>query len=301
MTQNALGRVEEAGLREAWAHEAHQFTPWLLDNLDDLSEAIGIRLEAEDSEVSVGAFFADIIARDVHTGARVLIENQLECSDHMHLGQILTYLAGLDAKIVVWIASEFREPHLSALRWLNDSTDDGFAFFAVKLKVIRIADSPLAPVFDVLVRPNGWERQLQAAAPRSGMSTELKTQKIEILAAIEQRLGRETRSTGASNRWLPLPDTDLVLSIFAITDGVGLFVRGPRNAPDDHARTVLTPHAEVLEPELGVAMGRGPGAYFEILRPWNRNAPDTWGADIDWVVETIGRYESVLRRVLKDE
>ena len=102
------------------------------------------------------------LANNPVDGSRVLIENQLESTDHTHLGQILTYLAGLEAQTVIWAAREFREPHLSAIRWLNTHTTDEFAFFAVKVRVVRIGDAPslVAPLFEVLERPNDWDRRV---------------------------------------------------------------------------------------------------------------------------------------------
>lgn len=116
-------RLSDAPLRDAWPDEARDFTPWLFNNLDFLSDALGMELEATDTEVAVDSFSADIIAKDSRTGDRVLIENQLEASDHRHLGQILTYLAGIEAKSIVWVAREFQEAHRSAIRWLNEHTD----------------------------------------------------------------------------------------------------------------------------------------------------------------------------------
>ena len=109
-------------------------------------------------------YSADILATYPADGSRVIIENQLESTDHTHLGQIMTYLAGLEAKTVVWIARDFRGPHLSAIRWLNTHTTDDFAFFAIKLRVVQIGDnsSIVAPLFEVVERPNEWERQVQA-------------------------------------------------------------------------------------------------------------------------------------------
>ena len=127
-----LGRLKNVNLREAWSHEAQDFTPWLAENLDRLSTAIGIPLELEGQEVSVESFSADILARNPQNDSRVLIENQLEQTDHTHLGQILTYLAGLEAQVVIWVASSFRDPHISAVQWLNDHTVAPFAFFAVR-------------------------------------------------------------------------------------------------------------------------------------------------------------------------
>ncbi|MDD9986020.1 MAG: hypothetical protein OXQ31_07105 [Spirochaetaceae bacterium] len=155
-----FARLSDTLLRQAWPDEARDFTPWLSDNIDYLSEIVGVELETTDSEADVEGFSADIVAMDARTGDRVLIENQLENSDHKHLGQILTYLAGLDVKTVIWVAGEFHEAHRSAIRWLNDNTADDFAFFAIRLRVVRIGDSPFAPVFEVIEKPNTWERSI---------------------------------------------------------------------------------------------------------------------------------------------
>jgi adenine-specific DNA-methyltransferase len=156
--------LDDVPLQEAWGHEAHDFTPWLAENLGRLSEAIGIPLELTDTEVAVESFSADILARNPQDDSVVLIENQFKPSDHGHLGQIMTYLAGLSAHTIIWIAPYFREPHLSAIRWLNEHTEEPFAFFAVKLRVVRIENSPLVPLFEVIERPNHWDRQVQETA-----------------------------------------------------------------------------------------------------------------------------------------
>ena len=153
-----FGRLEPVDLRTAWKHEALNFTPWLTENLDRLSQAIGIEMSLEDTEVKIDRFSADILARNAQDDSLVLIENQLDWSDHTHLGQILTYLAGLQAQSVIWVASGFEEAHLSAIRWLNEHTAEPFAFFAVRVGVVRIGASPMAPVFEVIERPLEWDR-----------------------------------------------------------------------------------------------------------------------------------------------
>ena len=126
-----FAELKDVDLRSVWEHEAHDFTPWLAlaENLERLSKAIGIPLEPEGTEIQVEQFAADIVARNRADGSRVLVENQLEGSDHTHLGQILTYLAGVQAQTVVWVAGYFDEAHRSAVRWLNDHTVEPFAFF----------------------------------------------------------------------------------------------------------------------------------------------------------------------------
>lgn len=160
MTDITFGQLTDLLPRDAWKHEALNFTPWLAENIGQLGNAIGITLELTGTEVAVDSYSADILARNVEDGTVVLIENQLEHTDHTHLGQIMTYLAGLEAQTVVWIAAGFREPHLQAIKWLNEHTAESFGFFAVRLRVVRIGDSPFAPIFEVDARPSGWQKQL---------------------------------------------------------------------------------------------------------------------------------------------
>ena len=157
-----LGRlVPETYLRSVWPDEARDFTPWLArpENLEVLEDALGLTLEVEDTEHGVGPYRADIVCRD-DEGRRVFIENQLEATDHQHLGQLLTYAGGLDGRVMVWIAKRFTDEHRAAIDWLNTNTRDGVEFFAVEIQLWRIGGSALAPRFDVVCRPNAWTRSV---------------------------------------------------------------------------------------------------------------------------------------------
>lgn len=156
-----MGRLEAVALREVWQHEALDFTPWLLANADALGEALEMDLEITASEHPVGAFSLDLIGRDVVTGERVIIENQLEATDHSHLGQLLTYAAGTDAATIVWVAREVRDEHRAALDWLNSRTDADTRFFGVEVTAVRIGDSLPAPLFKVVALPNDWGKKLR--------------------------------------------------------------------------------------------------------------------------------------------
>jgi hypothetical protein len=222
-----IARLEEVDIRTAWAHEALNFTPWLFANLDLLGDAIGLALDPEGSEVAVESFSADILARNRFDGSRVLIENQLEYSDHSHLGQILTYLAGLDAKTIVWIASDFREAHLSALKWLNDNTDETVSFFAVRVKIVHIAGSPLAPVFDVVARPNNWERRLHNVKNINATTSTRSEQRHAFWEAFVSRIPGEAERSGPagyhSNRWRKIDQPPALISMYCGVKSVGLF------------------------------------------------------------------------------
>lgn len=166
MTASNLGRLERVGLRDIWVSEASDFTPWLArkENLAVLAETLGIELELEAQERPVGPFRADILCKELATDRWVLIENQLERTDHGHLGQLLTYASGLDAVTIVWIAARFTEEHRSTLDWLNRITDESFRFFGLEVELWRIGDSAAAPKFNIVSKPNDWSQSIAQAA-----------------------------------------------------------------------------------------------------------------------------------------
>lgn len=172
-----LGRMEPVELREVWAGEATDFTPWLgrEENLAQLGDTLGLNLELEAEEQEVGRFQADLLCRDTATDQWVLIENQLERTDHSHLAQLLTYSAGLDAVTVVCIAARFTEEHRATLDWLNEVTVDEFNFFGLEMELWRIGDSPVAPKFNVVCKPNDWTKSLQRST-RVGLTENRKLQ-----------------------------------------------------------------------------------------------------------------------------
>ncbi|MCC7111052.1 MAG: DUF4268 domain-containing protein, partial [Deltaproteobacteria bacterium] len=152
---NKLGRLERVSLRDIWKTEAMDFTPWLAqrENMALLGEAIGLDLEVEAQEKEVGPFRADILCKETGSDSWVLIENQLERTDHAHLGQLLTYAAGLEAVSVVWIAERFTDEHRAALDWLNEIANEKLRCFGLEIELFRIGDSPVAPKFNVVSQP----------------------------------------------------------------------------------------------------------------------------------------------------
>lgn len=209
MSTPALGRLERLDLRYAWSSEAGSFTPWLAqeENLALLSETIGIDLELEAQEQQVGPFRADVLCRDSGTQTWVLIENQLERTDHIHLGQLLTYAAGLNAVTIVWIAQEFREEHRAALDWLNEITDDQFSFFGLEVELWQIGNSEPAPKFNIVCQPNDWIKKVRDAGVRT--LTDTKLNQLKFWSAF-----REYMSDNSSLRCTkPLPQPYMPISI----------------------------------------------------------------------------------------
>ncbi len=159
MPDENLGRLERVDLRSIWPTE-RDFSAWLAENIDFLAERLGLELELIEQEMPVGDFRVDLFGRVVGTGSEVVIENQLESTDHSHLGQLLTYAAGREAKTIVWISGHFREEHRQAIDWLNLHTDEDTYFFGVEAEVWRIGTSPPAPNLNVVSQPSDWQKQI---------------------------------------------------------------------------------------------------------------------------------------------
>lgn len=157
-----LGKMKKIDdLRQVWGHEAYDFTPWLAspDNMKLLSDTIGLDVEVEETESSVDTFSADIVGVDNNTGRKVIIENQLEESDHTHLGQIITYAAGKNATTIIWIVKHAKDAHRAAIEWLNNHSDEDIHFFLIEIELWQINDSLLAPKFSIVEQPNNWTKE----------------------------------------------------------------------------------------------------------------------------------------------
>lgn len=304
-----LSRLVDCPVREAWAHEAHHFTVWLSQNLDRLSDVLGITLELDAVEVPIGTFYADIIARnvDAEDGAdRVLIENQLEPSDHRHLGQIMTYLAGAEVSTVVWVAETFREEHLSAIEWLNHNTSTGFSFFAIKLRAVRIGDSPIAPLLDVVAKPNDWERQVKAAATtaRNGLSVEGQQNGAfwrGYLDAYPSDGALGVKQTNLRNNYMPVRPGILV-SIWASYGNSGVFVRPASKDDVDRLGSALAPHLAALRIRLVYDSERSPSGYFlSKKRPIGNASEEDWPNLMEWLHSEAERYLATLTEILPED
>lgn len=159
-----LSKLEEIkDLRTVWPHEALDFTPWLSqdDNITLLADAIGIDITVDETESSVGDFNVDIFASETGTDRKIIIENQLEDTNHDHLGKLITYASGKSADIVVWLVKHAREEHKAAIEWLNNHTDDNVGFFLCEIKLYRIGNSEPAVKFEVIEKPNDWTKEVK--------------------------------------------------------------------------------------------------------------------------------------------
>lgn len=287
MKEIRFDRLIDLPLREAWRNEASDFTPWLAGNIDYLSDAIGIPLELSGTEVAVESFSADILARNTMDDSIVLIENQLETTDHTHLGQIMTYLAGLEAQTVIWIAPKFREPHLSAIRWLNQHTADGFSFFAVKARVVRIGGSPLAPIFDVVEKPNDWNRALRPVAEREP----LQDYRQKFFELVNHKLEKFTLEKEGQYlvRYIQ-PDCEynpLFVRVFATRSRCGCEIRSVNETVGQDLLEEISSYAQWLGDRFDNLRARQDGSALSVSKAFNLKEVETWADSADWLSKQI--------------
>lgn len=156
-----IGKLKEVDVRELWKHEQYDFSNWLskAENLDYLNEILGLTLTDVNKEVYVGPYRCDLVAKDETTDVTVIIENQLEATNHDHLGKIITYAAGLKATVIVWIVREAKEEHRAAIEWLNNNTGTDVNFFLIEIHAYQIGDSLPAPKFEIVEKPNDFVKR----------------------------------------------------------------------------------------------------------------------------------------------
>ncbi|MBI5331155.1 MAG: DUF4268 domain-containing protein [Betaproteobacteria bacterium] len=305
-----LGTLHKVELRNIWDTESGHFTPWLAqaENIELLSAAIGIDLEVEAQEKSVGPFRADILCKDTTTDSWVLIENQLERTDHTHLGQLLTYAAGLSAVTIVWIAEVFTEEHRAALDWLNEITEDRINFFGLEIELWRIGESPVAPKFNIVSKPNDWSKTVSEAAKRIGSVEVSETKQLqqEYWADLKTYL-TEAKSKLRSQKPLPQHWTNFAIGrshfhLAAVQNtrekriGVLLVLSGPDAKV--HFKLLKSEKAEIEGAALQVFEWRElPDKkeshvvlQFENAAPTNRA---DWPRQHEWLKQTLDLFHRV--------
>jgi hypothetical protein len=307
MVMPALGELREVDVRELWQHEERDFTPWLMANKHHLERALGVDIELDEREQSVGPFELDIIGRKLADNSVLLVENQLGGSDHRHLGQLLTYAGGVSASTVVWIATSFNEQHRSALEWLNDHTAESVGFFGIELRAIRIDESRPAPIFDVVVRPNDWERSVAAAkSPGLSKRQELYRSFWSRYLDVARERGWTTAQSAQPQSWIAVPSGLSGLGVNAAFGGqrlaAELYFSGSDGERNLRRMRSLQDERERFEQHYGAALewqdleGRLACRIVEYLEDADILDEDRWDEYLAWVIDRHTR----LRRALDD-
>ena len=310
-----LGRLKRIEPRHAWQTEDRHFTPWLAqeENIELLSETLGLDLEVEAQEKQVGPFRADILCKDRQSEAFVLIENQLEKTDHKHLGQLITYASGLKTAYIVWIATKFHEEHRAALDWLNTISDEEFKFFGLEVELWSIGDSEYAPKFNIVCKPNEWSRNTREGLKKveDGMSDIKLLQRrfwqnfsehVESVYSIQPQKAR-------AQHWLNITvgktGVKIACNINTLNNTVGVeLYMHQENAKEIYY--ALEPHRDKIETELGFkvqwqALETKQASRIVIYRDNSILSDEsTWPELSHWLGEKVAKFDSVFRRRLQE-
>lgn len=312
-TKTSLSKLERVPLREAWKHEAGEFTPWLAEaeNLNSLADVLGLsELVLVAVEHWVGDFKLDILCTD--GDEQVIIENQLEETNHRHLGQLLAYAAGVGAKKVIWVAESFRPEHSSALKFLNENTTDDLNFFGVQIELWRIGSSPLAPKFEVVVKPDDWAKSGREQARAASTASPTKQLQQKFWMALVDKLAKEAPQIRPQKprpqHWLNnrIGRSGFGLNITANTRderlGVELWIYGPE--AKKHFAALVARKGDV-ESNLGFDLDwqELPDAQACRIATWYPDASledeGRWDEYLGWLTQRLVRMDQVLRPVVK--
>lgn len=274
MVTQEPGTIERVDIRRIWANEATDFTPWLANNLDVLGKALGLDLEFQAREAPIGAYSLDILARDVQGGRPVAIENQLGPTDHNHLGQLLTYGAGCDAEVMVWIAKEFRDEHREALDLLNHRTGEDSEFFGVEVELWQIDGSRPAVNFKLVSTPNQWRKQIPGSRPPAPVSEKMQKYRAffqELIDTLRQQHQFTNARKGQPQNWYSFAAGKTGFSYGAnfVSNGrarVELYIDTGERVRNEQAFGWLSDQQAAVESELGLELSWEPLASRRACR-----------------------------------
>lgn len=308
-----LSKLERVPLRKAWEHEASDFTPWLAEteNLNALAIKLGLsELVHVATEHWVGDFKLDILCTD--GDEQVIIENQLEKTNHSHLGQIIAYAAGVGAKKVIWVAESFRPEHASALQFLNDNTTEDLSFFAVEVELYRIGDSPLAPNFEVVVKPNDWTKSGREQAKAASSTSPTKVLQQKFWMALIDKLASDAPKIRPQKprpqHWLnnSIGRSGFGLNITANTrdERIGVELWIPGAEAKRHFANLLEKKGEI-ETKLGFELDwqELPDAKACRIASWYPQASieeeGRWNEYMEWITKRLLKMDEVFRPIVK--
>lgn len=311
--KQALSKLEEVDLRDYWTHEEYDFTPWLAseDNIAQLGEAVGMDLEVISKEESVGSYSADILCKDSLNGHFVVIENQLEITDHKHLGQIATYGAGLNASSCIWIAKSFTEEHRAAVDWLNAISDDEHNFFGIEIKLYKIDNSPLAPIFNVVAKPNNWSKSIRSNANNTPLTDTKKLQQeywAGFGAYVQGRKSSFRTHKPAPQHWTNISIGNSAISMSLSVDSrtktikIWLDIKGtdPKANYDRLYESLYNKSISEISPNIRWDRLDGKKMSFvELKRDADFSNKQDWNNQFEWFFEYVEKFVTIFKPAVK--
>lgn len=307
----SLGKLEEIkDLRDVWPHEALDFTPWLAkeENIALLADAVGLDITVDEQESPVGDFSVDIFASETGTDRKIIIENQLEDTNHDHLGKLITYASGKSADIIIWVVKRAREEHKAAIEWLNNHTDEKIGFFLLEIKLYKIGDSEPAAKFDVIEKPNDWTKEVKKA--NSNLNSTQQARLDYWTAFNDYAFKNAAFSKEFKKR---KPGTDHWLSFSIGTSSCGMSILRLQNdgrvavefyiSDDKNLYHSLYAQKDAIETDTGFPLDwrelpDKKASRILIEKDVNLLAESEWPSQFDWVMDTMIKMKKAFKKRL---
>lgn len=305
-----LGKLKKVELREAWKHEATNFTRWLAEeeNLSLLGDEIGFEIKLLQTEAAVGSFNVDILAEEENTGRKIIVENQLEITNHDHLGKIITYASGYDAQIVVWVVKDVREEHRQAVDWLNEHTDESIEFYLVQIELYQIGDSPFAPKFQIISKPNDWTKAVRTSTEGKELS-DTKLKQLDFWTRFKDfAKERQTKlhlQKSYPQHWMNISfgtsAAHISLTIHSLENQFGVELYIPDNK---ELFQKLEKHQNEIEQELGESALWMPlpdkkASRVRVLHPGNFEDTSKWEDSFEWLIAEAEKFHRVFQKYVR--
>ena len=308
-----LGKLQEIDIREVWTHEQYDFSKWLSaeDNMQELGNVLNLSLSDIETEKFVGSYRCDILCRDEITGRVVLIENQLEQTNHDHLGKILTYASGLDASVVVWVVASARDEHASAIEWLNKHTDDSISFFLLEIHAYRIGNSEPAPQFKIIEQPNDFAKTVKRIAQDKSVN-ESQSRRLEFWTQfndiLEQRGKPFNKRKATTDHWysVAVGSSECQISIDLVNKDhkirVGLWISDNKDRFD-----YMRQHKEEIEAAMGFPLfwqrldNKKSSLICTYIKGLDFKAQDNYPGLMNEAIDLVVKMRDVLKKYIQAE
>lgn len=302
-----LKEITDLKLREVWPHEALNFTPWVAENVELLGDAVGLDITVNETESSVGDFNVDIYASETGTDRKIIIENQLEDTDHGHLGKLITYASGKDADVVIWVVKHAREEHKAAIEWLNNHTDDKIGFFLCEIKLFQIDNSQIAPSFSVVERPNNWTKEIKKITE----ANPTQQQRLEYWQSFNDYAFKNAGFSRAFNQRKPTTDHYMDFSIGSSACHIGVTQIQKRNAigvelyinDDKELFRSLYSHKDEIESLMGMSLDwrelpERKASRILIEKKVDLDDRNKWASQFDYIMDICLKIKKIFKKYL---
>lgn len=307
----SLGKLEEIkDLREVWPHEALDFTPWLAkeENMAFLADAVGLEITVDEEESPVGDFNVDIFASETGTERKIIIENQLEDTNHDHLGKLITYASGKSAEIIIWVVKRAREEHKAAIEWLNNHTDEKIGFFLCEIKLYRIGNSDPAVKFEVIEEPNDWTKEVKKAANNLNATQQAR---LEYWTAFNEYAFKNAAFSNEFKR--RKPGTDHWLSFSMGSSGCGINILRLQNSghvavevyinDDKDLFHTLFENKTIIESEIGFKLDwrelpEKKASRILVKKEVALSDKTKWSEQFDWIMVSMIKIKQSFKKYL---